>query len=375
MIAFEGVTVRYESAGPLRPDRAHRRRGVGGAHRAERGGQDDLPAGGGAARPPRRRDHGRRRDGVVDVAQALARLVAYVPQQPELPPEMTVGHYVLLGRTPHIGYFGFETRSDRAVCAELLRSLDLAVMADRRLWTLSGGELQRLVLARALAQQAPVLLLDEPTSALDLGRRVDALELVDGLRHDRGLTVLSAMHDLTLAGQFADRLILLGEGRAVAAGKPDEVLTEETLARISVPASGSCGPRTGNSWWFPDGGDEQGECHAGRRDVAPDRPKGRPPPRGACASLVLVNTGHGKGKSSSAFGVMGRAWARGWTVAVVQFVKSGKWKVGERKLADHLGIEWYTIGDGFTWESDRPRRDRRQGPPRLGAVPSQAGVG
>ena len=68
-------------------------------------------------------------------------------------------------------------------------------------------------------------------------------------------------------------------------------------------------------------------------------------------SLVLVNTGHGKGKSSAAFGVMGRAWARGWTVAVVQFVKSGKWQVGERKLAEHLGIEWSTMGDGFTWES------------------------
>jgi cob(I)alamin adenosyltransferase len=68
-------------------------------------------------------------------------------------------------------------------------------------------------------------------------------------------------------------------------------------------------------------------------------------------SIVLVNTGHGKGKSSAAFGVMGRGWARGWTVGVVQFVKGGKWKTGERKLADHLGIEWHTLGDGFTWES------------------------
>jgi cob(I)alamin adenosyltransferase len=68
-------------------------------------------------------------------------------------------------------------------------------------------------------------------------------------------------------------------------------------------------------------------------------------------SIVLVNTGHGKGKSSAAFGVMGRAWARGWNVAVVQFVKGGRWKTGERKLADHLGIEWHTLGDGFTWES------------------------
>ncbi|MGH9165876.1 MAG: cob(I)yrinic acid a,c-diamide adenosyltransferase, partial [Acidimicrobiales bacterium] len=68
-------------------------------------------------------------------------------------------------------------------------------------------------------------------------------------------------------------------------------------------------------------------------------------------SVVVVNTGHGKGKSSSAFGVMGRGWARGWNVAVVQFLKGGDWKTGERKLADHLGIEWHTLGDGFTWES------------------------
>ncbi|TAN26531.1 MAG: cob(I)yrinic acid a,c-diamide adenosyltransferase [Actinomycetota bacterium] len=68
-------------------------------------------------------------------------------------------------------------------------------------------------------------------------------------------------------------------------------------------------------------------------------------------SIILVNTGHGKGKSSAAFGVMARGWARGWAVGVVQFIKSGKWKTGERKLADHLGIEWHTLGDGFTWES------------------------
>jgi len=72
---------------------------------------------------------------------------------------------------------------------------------------------------------------------------------------------------------------------------------------------------------------------------------------GRADSIILVNTGHGKGKSSAAFGVMGRGWARGWRVGVVQFIKGGKWKTGERKLADHLGIEWHTLGDGFTWES------------------------
>jgi iron complex transport system ATP-binding protein len=158
-----------------------------------------------------------------------AQLIAYVPQQPELPAGMGVLEYTLLGRTPHIGYFSVESEEDRAICADVLDRLDLAALAGRQLSTLSGGELQRVVLARALAQDAPVLLLDEPTSALDLGRRVDALELVDELRRERGLTVLSAMHDLTLAAQFADRLILLSDGRIVAAGKPVDVLDEQVL--------------------------------------------------------------------------------------------------------------------------------------------------
>lgn len=161
----------------------------------------------------------------------LAQLIAYVPQAPVLPGEMSVADYVLLGRTPHIGYLGVETAADRRVCADLLDRLALSGMAGRRLATLSGGELQRLVLARALAQEAQVLLLDEPTSALDLGRRVDALELVDELRRERSLTVVAAVHDLTLAGQFADRLLLLSGGRVAAAGPPGGVLREEVLAQ------------------------------------------------------------------------------------------------------------------------------------------------
>lgn len=160
----------------------------------------------------------------------LARLVAYVPQSPVLPPEMTAGDYVLLGRTPHIGYLRMETAADQRMCDELLDRLGLAAMSQRALSTLSGGESQRLVLARALAQQAPVLLLDEPTSALDLGRRVDALELIDRARRERSLTVVSAVHDLTLAGQFADRLLLLAGGQVAGGGTPREVLRTDVLA-------------------------------------------------------------------------------------------------------------------------------------------------
>jgi iron complex transport system ATP-binding protein len=161
----------------------------------------------------------------------LARTIAYVPQKPELPAEMTVADYILLGRSPHIGYFGTERAKDHQVCADLLERLDLTHMAGRNLATLSGGELQRLVLGRALAQEAPILLLDEPTSALDLGRRVDALEIVDALRLEHGLTVLSAMHDLTLAGQFSDRLILLSHGKVAATGPPSDVLDEAVLTQ------------------------------------------------------------------------------------------------------------------------------------------------
>jgi len=112
---------------------------------------------------------------------------------------------------------------------ELLELVGLSEARDRRVEQMSKGMQQRLGLAQALVGSPPLLLLDEPTSALDLGRRVDALELVDELRRERGLTVLSAMHDLTLAAQFADRLILLSGGRIVAAGKPVDVLDEEVL--------------------------------------------------------------------------------------------------------------------------------------------------
>jgi iron complex transport system ATP-binding protein len=159
-----------------------------------------------------------------------ARLLALVPQVPIIPDDITVGEYVLLGRTPHLGYFGAEGRRDRAAVEATLEQLDLTEFGDRRLDTLSGGERQRATLARALAQDAPILLLDEPTAALDVGRQQQVLELVDALRRSRGLTVLSTMHDLTLAGQYADRLLLLDGGRLVATGTARDVLTRELIS-------------------------------------------------------------------------------------------------------------------------------------------------
>jgi cobalamin transport system ATP-binding protein len=161
--------------------------------------------------------------------RALARLVAFVPQKPETPPALTVAEYVLLGRTPHIAYLGGEGRSDRDAATRALRRLDLEDFAQRPLGSLSGGELQRAVLARALAQEAPVLLLDEPTTSLDLGRQQLVLELVDALRGD-GLTVVTTMHDLTLAGQYAERLVLLDGGSVVAEGTAAEVLSAPNVS-------------------------------------------------------------------------------------------------------------------------------------------------
>jgi len=165
-------------------------------------------------------------------ARDLARQVAFVPQEPVLPDDMSVTDYVMLGRNPYISTFGRESAHDRDIVAGLITELSLAVYARRMLGTLSGGERQRVVIARALAQEAPVLLLDEPTSALDLGHQQHALELVDRLCRAKNLIVVSAMHDLTLAGLYSDRLLLLHQGVGVARGSAREVLRSETLAEF-----------------------------------------------------------------------------------------------------------------------------------------------
>jgi len=160
-----------------------------------------------------------------------ARTFAVVPQAPVTPPGILAIDYVMLGRTPHLGYFQREGAHDVDVVRAAMAHLEIAPLAGRRLETMSGGELQRVVLARALAQEAPVLLLDEPTSALDVGHRVGALEQVELLRRARGLTVITVLHDLTLAAQFCDRLALMAGGRIVAVGEAAIVLTEDTIRR------------------------------------------------------------------------------------------------------------------------------------------------
>lgn len=164
--------------------------------------------------------------------RATARAVALMPQRPVVPEGVTVRDLIHLGRTPHIARFGSETLCDRKIVDRVVARLELEEFTARSATELSGGELQRVVLARALAQQPRVLLLDEPTSALDIGHQQQVLDLVDSLRREEGLTVVAAMHDLTSAAQYGERLILLDRGRMVADGPPAEVLTVERIAEV-----------------------------------------------------------------------------------------------------------------------------------------------
>ena len=170
-------------------------------------------------------------DGLTKLRRAeRARKVAYVPQTPVIPQGMLVADYVLLGRTPHRGIFAGETSADREIAADVLERLDLVGFGDRAVQSLSGGERQRTVLARALVQQADILLLDEPTTALDLGHQQDVLDLVDALRRERDLTVIATLHDLTLAARYGDQVAILAGGVIAQRGTPSEVLTVANIA-------------------------------------------------------------------------------------------------------------------------------------------------
>ncbi|WP_420751687.1 ABC transporter ATP-binding protein [Rhodococcus sp. O3] len=164
--------------------------------------------------------------------RAVARAVALMPQRPIVPDGVTVRELIRLGRTAHIPRFGSEKAHDLEIVDRVIARLELEDFAPRSATALSGGELQRVVLARALAQQPDVLLLDEPTSALDIGHQQQVLDLVDSMRCEESLTVIAAMHDLTSAAQYGQRLVLLDRGRIVADGPPAEVLTADRIAQV-----------------------------------------------------------------------------------------------------------------------------------------------
>jgi iron complex transport system ATP-binding protein len=165
-----------------------------------------------------------------------ARLVAYVPQRPVYPQGMAVFDYVLLGRTPYMGTLASESPEDIALVWEALSTLRLESFAGRDVATLSGGETQRVSLARVIAQHASILVLDEATAALDVSAQHEVLEVLDTLRVSHNITVVSAIHDLTAAAQFCDSVAILEGGTIRSQGPPLEVLTEEVLQDVFDPS-------------------------------------------------------------------------------------------------------------------------------------------
>ncbi len=159
-----------------------------------------------------------------------SRLIAVVPQAIRLPESFSVFETVLMGRTPYLGWLGREGRLDRSAVQSALERTATQDLLDRPLGELSGGEQQRVLIARALAQAARILLLDEPTAHLDLKHQAGVLNLVRVLAHEEGHAVLIALHDLNLAAQYADQVALLSNGVLAALGTPEEVLTEENLS-------------------------------------------------------------------------------------------------------------------------------------------------
>lgn len=164
--------------------------------------------------------------------QELARLVGVVPQREDNLFPQRVRETVLLGRYPHLSMWGRERAEDHAAVQRALAACDVENLAGRWMWTLSGGEYQRVRIARALAQEPKLLVLDEPGVSLDLKHEMGLFELVRALVDTQGLGVLMITHDLNLAARFADSLLLLSEGRPVAAGAPTEVLTQEIVETV-----------------------------------------------------------------------------------------------------------------------------------------------
>lgn len=165
-------------------------------------------------------------------SMARARMVALVRQSPVVPEGFSVLDVVLMGRNPHLQFMQWEGRRDMEAAQVAMEATDTSAFADRPLTSLSGGEMQRVFVARALAQAPAVLLLDEPTTHLDLGYQTGLMDTIDRARRERDLAVLVAMHDITLAAQYCDRIAILGAGRVRAEGPPAVVLQPDLLSEV-----------------------------------------------------------------------------------------------------------------------------------------------
>jgi len=162
-------------------------------------------------------------------ARELARRVAVVPQDSRVHFDFSVREVVLMGRAPHLSRLGIERPRDYVIAEECMELTQTTAFADRAITSLSGGERQRCMMARALAQRPDVLLLDEPTAHLDINHQIEILDLARGLTGEQGLATLVVLHDLNLACQYCDRLVLLAGGGVSAEGAPREVVTEERV--------------------------------------------------------------------------------------------------------------------------------------------------
>lgn len=163
----------------------------------------------------------------------IAKNIAVVSQDSDFSFDMTVEEYVLLGRTPHFSKWQFmETESDYGIAHESMKLTDTYALKDRLVKDLSGGEKQLVVIARALTQNPKLLLLDEPTNHLDIGHQGKILDLINHLNKDKGLAVIIVMHDLNLASEYCDKILLMNNGKVHKFGSPKEVLTYETIEEV-----------------------------------------------------------------------------------------------------------------------------------------------
>ncbi len=162
----------------------------------------------------------------------LARLLGVVPQIPLLPSVFTAFEVVLMGRNPHLGLFQYEGPRELAIAWRAMEKTSTQHLAERRIDELSGGEIQGVVIARVLAQETAAVLLDEPTANLDIGRQIEIIGLIRSLCRENNMTVLMALHDLNIATQYCDRLILLNKQRVHAEGIPEEVITSQNIEEV-----------------------------------------------------------------------------------------------------------------------------------------------
>ena len=161
-----------------------------------------------------------------------AQLLAVVPQSTYVPPSFLVREVVLMGRTPYMSWNGKASQEDMKIASEAMEQTDVEKFKDQLCGELSAGERQRVILARALSQKTPVLLMDEPTSHLDLRYQIEFYELTKALSLNGGKTVLVAMHDLNLAARFGDLILVMDSGRTAAFGTAEQILQSETLSTI-----------------------------------------------------------------------------------------------------------------------------------------------